>query len=72
MAIIGFIFLCICGLVLSLLFLVACSQMLPEYNIGGVPNRWYDRLIVLVFAVILYYGWKFILEYSPFTLDIAT
>jgi hypothetical protein len=70
-AIIGFIFLCVFGLGLSLLFLVACSQMLPKYNIGGVPNKWYDRVIILVFAVILYYLWKFIFEYSPFTLTIA-
>ena len=70
MAVIGFIFLCVCGLGMSLLFLVACSQMLPEYNIGGVPNKWYDRVLILVFAVILYYGWKFIFVYAPFTLTL--
>lgn len=72
MAVIGFIFIFIVGLIFSGLYLVLCSQTLPQYNIGGVPTKWYGKLAVLLLGVAICYGWVFILIYSPFTLTVTT
>ena len=71
MAIIGFIFLFVVGLFFSAAYLLLCSQTLPQYNIGGVPTKWYGKVATLLLGVALFYGWKMIFEYSPFTITLV-
>jgi putative effector of murein hydrolase len=72
MAVIGFIFLFIIGLLCTAFYLLICSQTLPQYNIGGVPTKWYGKVATILLGFAVYYGWELIFEYSPFTLTIAT
>lgn len=71
MAIIGFIFLFVMGLGGTVFYLLLCTQTLPQYNIGGVPTKWYGKVATILLGVAVYYGWKLIFEYSPFTIAIT-
>ena len=71
MAIIGFIFLLVVGLFGTAFYLLICTQTLAQYNIGGVPTKWCWKVATILLGVAVYYGWKFIFEYSPFTIAIA-
>ena len=71
MAIIGFIFLFCLGLLGTGFYLLLCTQTLPQYNIGGVPTKWYGKVATILLGIAVYYGWKMIFEYSPFTLTIT-
>lgn len=55
---------------LSLAWLGLAFFKLGEYNIGGVPNTWKERLLVLVAGAALAYGWyTFVYLNMPFTIS---
>jgi hypothetical protein len=71
MAIIGFIFLFIVGLFGTGFYFLICTQTLPQYNIGGVPTKWYGKVATILLGIAIYYGWKLIFEYSPFLITLT-
>lgn len=70
MAIIGFLFLSFIGLCISGGYLLLCSQVLPKYNIGGVPSKWYAKVAVLLLGVVIIYGWIWLFSAAPFTIQL--
>lgn len=54
---------------LSLTWLFLAFLKLGQYNIGGVPNTWKEKLLVLAAGAVLAYGWySFVYLNMPFTI----
>lgn len=68
MAIIGWLVVTGILVVLSLAWLGMATLFMGQYNIGGKPNTWLDRLAVLAVGGLLAAGWWHIaIPYAPFT-----
>jgi len=53
------------------MWLATAFNTLGQYNIGGVPNKWYNKIIVILFLIPVCYGWYWIFfEVSPFKLEL--
>ena len=71
MAILGFGFACGMLLYFSIMWLFAAFFTLGKYNIGGVPNTFKDKTIVLVFCIALIVLWKLTFENAPFSITVG-
>jgi hypothetical protein len=62
------------GIMLNItgLLYFAALTMLGEYNIGGVPNTWKDRILVLIFTLFTGIGWYALFLYAPFSINITS
>lgn len=45
---------------------------LGKYNIGGVENPLWGKVVVLISWCLIGYAWIKLIEYSPFTIGIST
>jgi hypothetical protein len=68
LSIVGFAALVILGGFLTSVYgLMFCNTM-GEYNIGGVPNTWGDRIFTIILGIILgCYWWFIVYGHSPFS-----
>jgi hypothetical protein len=44
---------------------------LGEYNIGGAPNSWIKKIVILAFLVPLIYAWYKLFQISPFHITLS-
>jgi hypothetical protein len=57
--------------VITFAILFASLFTLSEYNIGGVPNSFWDKFFMIVLLSIVGYGWYYdIFILSPFTIAV--
>lgn len=71
MAIIGWI--CMLTLIgyTTLLYIVVALNGLGKYNIGGVPNKWYAKIIIVGLGFCVGFLWKELFSVAPFTVTIS-
>lgn len=50
------------------LWILLAINMLGDYNIGGVPNKWYHRILVIIAFILLIILWKEFFMNIPYTI----
>lgn len=70
MEIFGWIVMFAIGLYIGLFVILTIGNMGGTYNIGGVPNKWWEKLLALiVFPVVYGYGvYYLIILTAPFSI----
>jgi hypothetical protein len=58
-----------CGFTVMMIFIgVYC---MGQYNIGGVPHTWKDRVWIIPALILLYLGWSVLIDNSPISIVIS-
>ncbi len=52
------------------LFVLGSIYSLGQYNIGGVPHTWKDRVWIAPYGIALWWSWYFIFSHSPFSIAV--
>lgn len=68
--IIGFMFLVIVAVYISMIALLIMGNNLVKYNIGGVTNTWRDKIFAIVAIMVTLAVWYFVLQQSPFEINL--
>ena len=66
MAVVGFIFLVVILLWITLGYVILFINTMGKYNIGGVPNTRGSKILTLILGVVLMEAWQQLLLVSPF------
>lgn len=70
MTIIGWLCMMIIVGYTTLIYGIVALNGLGKYNIGGVPNKWYAKIIIVCLGVCVGLLWKFLFSIAPFTVTI--
>ncbi len=72
LTLLGWIVLVIFGVGLTGSWFAVLLNCGGQYNIGGVPNTWKDRVLVIVTLVLLVGYWYWVATIAPFTISMNT
>lgn len=67
MAVIGWLFICLCMFYFSAAYVFIFLDTMGQYNIGGVPNTTKKRVIAIIFGILLTIVWYYVFKGSPFS-----
>lgn len=55
----------------TLIYGIVALNGLGKYNIGGVPNKWYAKIIIVGLGFCVGFLWKELFSVAPFTVTIS-
>jgi uncharacterized membrane protein len=71
MEIIGFIACVVILIYVTFVWFFCAPFTMGKWNMGGVPNTWTDRLMMLVFLAVIAMGWYMAFANAPFTIVVT-
>ena len=72
MAILGFIFIVLLSVYGTLGYLLLCANGLGQYNIGGVPNKLRNKILILAGLFLIgAWWWLVVFPSAPFSITLA-
>lgn len=72
MAVLGFIFLVLISFYGTLGYFLICANGLGQYNIGGVPNKLSNKILILIgLGLIGAWWWCVVFPNFPFTVTLT-
>jgi len=70
LSLLGWLVLCVFGIGLIFGWFAIVFECGDQYNIGGVPNTWKDKLLIIITLVLLIAYWRWVGSISPLTISL--
>ena len=70
LSLLGWVILVLFGIGLVLSWLAIVFECGGQYNIGGVPNTWKDKLLIIITLVLLIAYWRWVGSIAPLTISL--